>query len=212
MNIQQLSLLSAASLALLPSACRESADQEKTPAAGAPEERADGAPAPAPPEATDQAEKKAAKQAGAEAEGPRYGRIRLAYGDETVEIETLREQGTNLMFAAGTVSLSLMGPDGEKISISYQAKDGTPLTGEFAPPASGGVESGARMAQVSVMDFIGPEPAIRLKEGSVTISRCDEEGHFTAEFSGEAASMNPTVEGTKPFSGRIEVKVPVQKY
>jgi len=142
------------------------------------------------------------------AEGLAAGKVVLQYGDETVEIEKFGEMGTDLLLAAETVSLSLVGTGGDKLSIGYQAKDGAPMTGEFAP-LTVGAEQEKRMVQLSVMGLIGPEPGLRLSNGTVTVTQCDAEGNFVAEFSGEAVSINPTVEGSKPFSGKIDVKVPV---
>ena len=148
-----------------------------------------------------------APAAPAPVEEPR-GTVTLTYGDETVTIEGLRDMGTNLLFSAGTVSLSLVSAEGDKISVGYLARDGAPETGEFAPLIPG-VEQEKRMIQLSTMGVIGPDPGLRLASGTVTVSRCDRSGRFVAEFAGEATSLNPTVKGKKPFTGRIDVAVPV---
>jgi hypothetical protein len=137
-----------------------------------------------------------------------HGTVTLTYGDETVKLEEFREMGTNLLFSAGTVSLSLVTSEGDKLSVGYLARDGAPETGEFAP-LTPGVEQEKRMIQLSTMGVIGPDPGVRLSAGTVTVSRCDRSGAFVAEFSGTAKSLNPTVEGETPFSGTIDVKVPV---
>lgn len=136
------------------------------------------------------------------------GTVTLQYGDETKEIQKFKEMGTDLLLTAGTVSLSLVTLDGGKISVGFQAKDGAPMTGEFAPRTSG-ESNEKRVIQLSLAGIIGSGPGLRLSDGTVTIRKCDVQGNFVAEFSGEAVSMNPTVEGSKPFSGTIDVKVPV---
>jgi len=136
------------------------------------------------------------------------GSVHLEYDGESLKIEEFREMGTNLLFSAGTVSLSLVVPGGDKISIGFLARDGAPETGVFAP-LTPGKEQEKRTIQLSTLGIIGPKPGLRLASGSVTVSQCNRDGTFVAEFSGEAASINPTVEGLKPFSGKIDVKVPV---
>jgi len=68
-------------------------------------------------------------------DGIEVGTLTLKHGDETAEIRSFEKMGTSLLFAGGTVSLHLAGPDGAKLSIGYQAKDGAPLPESSRCPA-----------------------------------------------------------------------------
>jgi len=145
----------------------------------------------------------------AEDSGESFGTVTLNYGDSSETIERFESMGTNLLFAAGAVNLSLFGPEGAKISIGLQPDDPGSVEGTYFTAGSGGTEADKALAQVSVMQFIGADPGVQLQTGEVTVTKCDTNGQFVAEFSGEGRSLNPTVSGTSPFSGKIEVKVPV---